>query len=238
MKKILDKYFWEKYFKVYDILNYLIPYKEVLDVLVKELNPSTDDLILDAGVGTGNLAILIEKTGAKVVGLDFSEEALSIYKMKNPKAEIILHNLENPLPFPNDYFDKIVSNNTIYNIPREKRLNVFLEFKRVLKPGGKIVVSNIHKNFKPAKIYLEGIKKNLDKFGRLKTLMLIIKLLIPTIKIFYYNRIIQKIHKIDSSNLFDYEEQKKLLKDAGFINISETKFVYADQAVLNSAYKA
>lgn len=237
MRKSLDTSFWKKYFSVYDTLNLLIPYQELLNELIEKLSPQKEELILDAGAGTGNLAILIENKGAKVIALDFSKEALDIYKNKNPQGETVLHNLEEKLPFPDNYFDKIVSNNTLYNIPKEKRLQVFQEFFRVLKPGGVVVVSNIHKDFKPFKIYVNGIKKSIKKNGLLKTVVLVIKLLIPTIKIFYYNRTIQKIHKFDNVNLFDYDEQKDLLQKAGFENINETKFVYAQQGILNMAIK-
>lgn len=233
----LTSKFWDKYFKTYDVLNYLIPYQELLQILLVELNPQKDELILDAGVGTGNLAILIKEKGSKVIGLDFSLEALNIYKKKDPSAEIILHDLEQPLPFPDNYFDKIVSNNTIYNISRKKRLKLFKEFYRVLKPKGLIVISNIHKDFKPIKIYLDGIKKTLKQQRLIRGLSLIIKLIIPTLKIFYYNRIIQKVHKFEKQNLFDYDEQKELLAKAGFINISENKLVYSNQGILNKGNK-
>lgn len=229
--------FWKKYFNYYDCLNYLESYKDLLNDILLELNPKEEEIILDAGVGTGNLAILIKKTGAKVIGLDFSPEALNIYKAKDPNAEIVLHNLENTLPFKDNFFDKIVSNNTLYNIPKEKRLFVFKELFRVLKPNGLIVISNIHKDFRPIKIYLDGIKKTLKQQRLIKGLSLIIKLIIPTLKIFYYNRIIQKVHKFEKQNLFDYDEQKNLLAKAGFINISANKLVYSGQGILNKGNK-
>jgi len=235
--KILNPDFWAKYFKVYDILNIVIPYQKLLTRLLEILNPQKGELILDAGGGTGNLAILIENKGAKVINLDFSKEALDIYKSKYPEGTICLHNLIDPLPFEDNYFDKIVSNNVIYNIPRDKRLKVIMELKRVLKPGGLLVISNIHKNFSPFKIYLASIKENIKKEGLIKTIYLIIKLIIPTIKMLYYNSKIQKVHQFDRKNLFDFEEQKELLEKAGFNYVSDTEFVYADQAILNYAIK-
>ena len=53
MKK-LDEKFWEKYFKVYDVLNVVIPYKELMAELEKELDLKQDDVVLDVGSGTGN----------------------------------------------------------------------------------------------------------------------------------------------------------------------------------------
>ncbi len=237
MKKTLGPNFWKKYFEIYDCLNLLIPYQELLNEIIKETEPKEGELILDAGAGTGNLAVLLEQLKAKVIALDYSKDALDIYKNKNPEARIVLHNLEEKLPFDNDYFDKIVTNNTIYNIPRERRLEVFKEFFRVLKPGGIIVTSNIHKNFKPFVIYIDGIKKSIKQMGFMRTLITVLRLLVPTIKMFYYNRIIQKVHKFDTNNLFDYNEQKYFLEEAGFINISETKFVYANQGILNKGFK-
>jgi len=234
---MLDENFWKKYFKVYDILNLSIPYQELLEKIVDESNIKKGDLVLEAGVGTGNLALLLKKQGARVIGLDFSQEALEIYRNKDPQAEIVLSNLIYKLPFKNNFFDKIVSNNVLYNIPREKRVDVLRELKRVLKPGGKIVISNIHKRYKPMIIYLSTIVKSIKKFGFLKTLKLLIKIFIPTIKIFYYNFQIQKVHKLNKDNLFAYDEQKKLLEEVGFCKISETKKVFANQGILNSAYK-
>jgi len=234
---MLDSNFWAKYFKVYDILNLVIPYQRLLKEIIKESEIKKDNLVLDAGGGTGNLSLLLEKEGAKVINLDFSKEALNIYKKKNKDAQIIFHDLTHKIPFPDNHFDKIVSNNTLYNIPKEKRLDVMIELRRVLKPKGKIVIANIHKNFKPIKIYLNTIKENIKRYGIFNTIKLILKMFVPTIKMFYYNFIIQKEHKFNKNNLFDLNEQKELLEKARFAYVSETKLVYTNQGILNSAIK-
>lgn len=230
---MLNHNFWGKYFKVYDVLNFVIPYQELLKEIIKEADVEKGDLVLDAGGGTGNLAMLLEKEGIMVVNLDFCKEALDIHKKKDPIAQTILGDLAKKLPFPSNYFDKVISNNVIYNIPKENRLELIQELKRVLKHGGKIVVSNLHKGFKPIKIYVETMKENTKRFGILNTIKLITKMLVPTIKMFYYNSFIQ----VYKDNLFDLGEQEELLKEGGFQNISETKLVFAKQAFLNSAYK-
>jgi ubiquinone/menaquinone biosynthesis C-methylase UbiE len=58
---MLTHTFWNRYFKVYDVLNYVIPYQELLKEIVKEVEVKEGDLILDAGVGTGNLALVLNK---------------------------------------------------------------------------------------------------------------------------------------------------------------------------------
>ena len=233
---MLNQDFWKKYFKVYDILNLIIPYQELLSEIVKKAEIKENDLVLDAGTGTGNLALLL-KNGGKIIGLDFSQDALNICRKKNPNIKTILHDLTRKLPFEDNTFDVVVSNNVLYNISRDKRLDVVNELKRILKQKGKIILSNLHKNFKPIKIYITAIKENVKKFGIFNTIKLILKMFIPTIEMFYYNFIIQREHKFNKNNLFDFNEQKELLEKAGFVNVSEIKLVYAKQGILNSGIK-
>lgn len=231
---MLDSNFWKNYFKVYDVLNLLIPYRELLETICDELEIKPGEKILEAGCGTGNLALKIKERGAEVVGLDNCKEALDIYHKKDPKAELVLADLAKKLPFPDSYFDKIASNNTLYAIPKEKQLSVLKELHRILKFGGKIVLSNTKRGWKPGKIYSRGIKENLKKEGVFSTFLKLIKLIIPTLKIFYYN---YQIKKKSQYYFCDFNEQKGLLEQTGFRKVSETKLVYAEQAILNSAYK-
>ena len=119
----------------------------------------------------------------------------------------------------------------------EEREDIFREFYRVLKPRGKVVVSNITLGFNPFKIYLTHIKQSFRKIGIMNTMLKVIKLAIPTIKIFYYNHLIQKEDRSGRYDFFEVDEQKDLLRKTGFTNISENKSVYVGQAVLNTAIK-
>src|SRR5258708_3252454 len=120
-----DSIFWKKYFEVYDNLNTLKPYRELLSAIVKELEITQGNIILDAGSCTGNLSIELVKQGAHVTAIDFSKEGIRRHKSKQPEVNIIYTDLTDPLPFKNSSFDKVVSNNTIYTISPNRRAEIF-----------------------------------------------------------------------------------------------------------------
>ncbi|PJA02414.1 hypothetical protein COX73_00885 [bacterium (Candidatus Gribaldobacteria) CG_4_10_14_0_2_um_filter_36_18] len=234
---MLDSNFWANYFKVYDVLNLLIPYQELLETICDELEIKPGEKILEAGCGTGNLALKIKERGAKVVGLDNCQEALDIYRKKDPTAELVLADLAKKLPFPDNYFDKIASNNTLYAVPREKRDQLMKESLRILKPGGKIVLANMREGWKPINVYIDHIKKDIKIFGLLVVFLKVIKNIIPTIKMFYYNNKALKADKVGTFSFFKFDEQGSLLIKNGFKNVSKNIYVYSGQAILNSAKK-
>ena len=44
---MLDSKFWKRYFKVYDVLNLLIPYQELLETICDELDIKPGEKILE-----------------------------------------------------------------------------------------------------------------------------------------------------------------------------------------------
>lgn len=231
---MLDQRFWAKYFKVYDTLNLLISYQELLRDVCDELDIKKGEKILEAGCGTGNLALEIKKRGANVVGLDNCREALDIYLKKDPKAEIVLSDLKTKLPFSENSFNKIACVNTLYAFPKETQFVILKEFQRILKPKGRIVINNPKKGWDPLKIYIDAVKKDFKNKGVVRGATAMFKIIIPMIKIFYYNHFIRK----ESSYYFcDFDEQKEMLKNCNFSQVSLTKKSFANQAIINIAYK-
>ncbi|MCX6706149.1 MAG: hypothetical protein NTV24_03560 [Candidatus Woesebacteria bacterium] len=80
---MLDANFWKKYFKTYDILNIVIPYRELIEKFIKELAISRGDLVLDAGAGTGNLAIKFKQLGTA----DLIDLYHSVYNPEHPAVK-------------------------------------------------------------------------------------------------------------------------------------------------------
>lgn len=100
--------------------------------------------VLDLGCGTGRHALWLAASGARVTAVDFSEGMLAQARLK-PGAEairFITHDLHQPLPFPDASFDLVVSGLVLEHL--QQLTGFFREARRVLRPGGRAVVSAMH----------------------------------------------------------------------------------------------
>lgn len=112
--------------------------REIAVELGEEL--SDGSRVLDAGCGAGGPAMETLAAAHHVVGLDISREQLSLARERVPGAELALGDLAN-LPFDDDTFDAVISYHAIIHVPREEHADVLDEFRRVLEPGGRLVVT-------------------------------------------------------------------------------------------------
>lgn len=100
--------------------------------------------ILDVGCGTGRWSFRLAAAGADVTGIDFSTGMLDKALAKPGAADIrfVQHDLANPLPFEDDAFDGIVCCLVLEHVAELGP--VLLEMRRVCRPDGFIVISDLH----------------------------------------------------------------------------------------------
>ena len=116
--------------------------------------------ILDIACGEGYGSNLIAREAEKVVGVDVDDKTIKLakekYKVKN--LEFIRGEVEN-IPCASQAFDVVVSFETIEHT--EKQEQMLSEIKRVLKPGGLLIMSTPEK-----KAYSQLLKGNPNPFHK------------------------------------------------------------------------
>ena len=109
-----------------------------------ELQPG--ESVLDIGCGTGSLAIAAKRqvgAAGAVCGLDASPEMLARAEKKARRlgVEVSFQNgLAQSLPFGAAQFDVVLSTVMLHHLPKSSRREMAGEVRRVLKPGGRMLV--------------------------------------------------------------------------------------------------
>jgi ubiquinone/menaquinone biosynthesis C-methylase UbiE len=97
--------------------------------------------VLDVGTGTGFLALLLAEMGHRVKALDLSpgmvEQARRNAAERGLDVELGVADGES-LPEPDGAYDVLVNRNVLWTLPRPEQ--AVADWKRVLKPGGLLVV--------------------------------------------------------------------------------------------------
>ncbi|MGA4844369.1 class I SAM-dependent methyltransferase [Streptomyces sp. G45] len=109
--------------------------------ILGKVRPGED--VLDMGCGTGRFTVLMAEAGAKVSGLDISQAMLDQARQKLAErghtADLREGDMAH-LPFDDASFDTVTSMLALMHIPLEDRQAVFHEVRRVLRPGGRILL--------------------------------------------------------------------------------------------------
>lgn len=171
--------------------------------------------VLDLGCGTGRHVIYLAKKGFDVYGFDIAEEGIgqtkTWLKKENLKANLKVGSIYDKLPYPDDFFDAIISTQTFHHQKIQVIRRAIKELERVLKPRGLVFMT-----FRKRKFNKNHLKNAIiEKYGHQKNRY---KVIAP--------RTYMPIEG-GEKGLFHYIFNKKLIKkefnDFKIINIGASK---------------
>jgi ubiquinone/menaquinone biosynthesis C-methylase UbiE len=113
-----------------------------------DLNPS--DRVLDLGCGTGVLTRMIgdrldAAAGGQGVGIDAAGRMIAVARKKRATPTCRFEAMAaEALSFDDDSFDAVVSSLFFHHVPLDLKEKALAESYRVLKPGGKLIIADMH----------------------------------------------------------------------------------------------
>jgi ubiquinone/menaquinone biosynthesis C-methylase UbiE len=117
--------------------------------------------VLDAGCGTGQFSAALKQADSIAV-IDLSLNDLKQREFRS-SAQVVCGNVT-AMPFPANSFDAAICTSVISHLPGpEQRRALLMELARVLRPGGKLVITTMHFNFRfqrkgtPQESYEDGV---------------------------------------------------------------------------------
>ena len=133
-------------------LNYLADYYDYLTFTEKSkfrrkqiglMNLQKGDKVLDVGCGTGSLSVLskiVVGEAGEVVGIDIAPKMIHNAQQKASTANLAI-NFQvasvNQIPYPDNYFDCVVSSLMFHHLPIAVKKQALKEIYRVLNKNGR-----------------------------------------------------------------------------------------------------
>lgn len=134
-------------------------YKRFADNVIEKVNPVQNSLALEIGPGPGwaGINLLKQRDDLKLEGIEASPDMVRVATVNAAKeglAERALYKTgvgETMTNIPDKHYDLVISRDSLHHWEDPKK--VFMEIKRVMKPGGKI--------------YIHDHRRDMNFFGRL-----------------------------------------------------------------------
>lgn len=110
-------------------------------------NPSP---ILEMGSGIGLFLEACRQNGVEAVGLEYEREGVESARAAGLQS--IQHDLGFNVPFPDESFGAVFSNQVIEHVPRLTQERMVSEAFRVLRPGGQVLIISPCRHYEPARL--------------------------------------------------------------------------------------
>ncbi len=125
--------------------------------------------VLEIGCGWGRGLELLTKAADQYTGIDKNEDLIAALSAEYPKATFIAANIPPLSSVANDTFDYIVTFQVIEHIEND---DLFIkEAHRVLKPGGKLLLTTVNKTFSLTRnpwhvreYYADGLQSLMNRY--------------------------------------------------------------------------
>jgi SAM-dependent methyltransferase len=113
--------------------------RELLDRFARGLG--SDSLVCDAGCGpSGHIGRYLFDKGIPVLGVDIADRCVELARRHNPTMRFERCDMAE-LSFADATFDGIIAYYSIIDTPKNQVGRFFREFRRVLKPGGRLLIA-------------------------------------------------------------------------------------------------
>lgn len=113
--------------------------RKMLDWLIEKVNGTGQ--ICDMGCGPGQIARYLRDRGAEVCGIDLSPAMVETARRLNPDISFQQGNMLSLSDIPDDTFGGIAAFYSIIHMPHAEVVHALQELKRVLRPGGVLLVT-------------------------------------------------------------------------------------------------
>jgi ubiquinone/menaquinone biosynthesis C-methylase UbiE len=122
--------------------------RRLKSIVLERAAISTGEEVLDLGCGTGTLAIRAATAvpTARVTGLDADPAILERARAKASRAGVDIrldHGLAGEMPYEDGRFDVVLSTLLFHHLADPEKQRAARELKRVLAPGGRVVVGDV-----------------------------------------------------------------------------------------------
>jgi len=117
---------------------------------------------LEIGIGTGSMALLAAKRGARVVGFDVSDPMLKVARKKIHDAglggsiELLEMGVSGMDRFSDESFDLVMSTLVFSELSHDEQAYALSHTYRILEPGGRLAVADETRPRTTAKRFLHG----------------------------------------------------------------------------------
>jgi len=105
---------------------------------------STIGRALDVGCGNGGVLEALGREGAALFGVDASQAAIELTRVRVPAATLATADVQNKLPFSGAFFDCVLMLDVLEHL--ECPVAALREIRRVMRPGGVVAITTPNAN--------------------------------------------------------------------------------------------